>query len=186
MDTLDYYAFLDKNNIVVEVIGGPKQAGSAQNWEYYYSTLRNMPCKRGSFTGDYRKNYPSVGFIYDEARDAFIAPRPEPANFYTLNETTCRWEMTPAGQQYYITEAVKQHLDTVAGERQYDGIVSLIGYLNSPVAQWAAEAAAGNVWRSAVWVKVYEIQQQVQSGQRPIPTPTEVIAELPLIQWPAG
>lgn len=182
-----YYATLNAESIVTSVFPGKDngQDGIA-DWEKEYSKITGQTCKATSYTGAFRKNFAGVGFTYDSARNAFIAPRPEPANFYTLNQTTCRWEMTPAGQQYFITEAVKQHLDTVAGERQYDGIVSLIGYLNSPVAQWAAEASAGNVWRSAVWVKVYEIQQQVQSGQRPIPTPTEVIAELPLIQWPAG
>lgn len=180
-----YYAILNSQSVVTSVFPGKDngQDGIA-NWEAEYSKITGKTCKATSYTGSFRKNFAGVGFTYDQARDAFIAPRPEPANFFTLNETTCQWQMTPAGQQYYITEAVKQHLDTVAAERQYDGIVSLIGYLNSPVAQWAAEAAAGNVWRSAVWVKVYEIQQQVQSGQRPIPTPSEVIAELPVIQWP--
>lgn len=181
-----YYATLNAQSVVTSVFPGKDngQDGVA-DWEKEYGKITGKTCKATSYTGSFRKNFAGVGFTYDSARNAFIAPRPEPANFYTLNETTCRWEMTPAGQQYYITEAVKQHLDAVAGERQYDGIVSLIGYLNSPVAQWAAEAAAGNVWRSNVWVKVYEIQQQVQSGQRPIPTPSEVIAELPVIQWPA-
>ena len=181
-----YYATLSTSSVVTNVFQGKDngQDGIA-NWEAEYSRITGKTCKQTYQTGQ-RKNFAGVGFTYDQARDAFIAPRPEPANFFTLNQTTCRWEMTPAGSQYYITEAVKQHLDTVAAERQYDGIVSLIGYLNSPVAQWAAEASAGNVWRSAVWVKVYEIQQQVQSGQRPIPTPTEVIAELPVIQWPAA
>ena len=180
-----YYATLNSQSVVTSVFPGKDngQDGVA-NWEAEYSKITGKTCKATSYTGSFRKNFAGVGFTYDAARDAFIAPRPEPANFYTLNETTCRWEMTPAGQQYYITEAVKQHLDAVAGERQYDGIVSLIGYLNSPVAQWAAEASAGNIWRSNVWLKVYEIQQQVQSGQRPIPTPSEVIAELPVIQWP--
>lgn len=181
-----YYAILNSQSVVTNVFQGKDngQDGIA-NWEAEYSRITGKTCKQTYQTGQ-RKNFAGVGFTYDQARDAFIAPRPEPANFFTLNQTTCRWEMTPAGSQYFITEAVKQHLDTVAAERQYDGIVSLIGYLNSPVAQWAAEASAGNVWRSAVWVKVYEIQQQVQSGQRPIPTPTEVIAELPVIQWPAA
>ena len=180
-----YYATLSTSSVVTNVFQGKDngQDGIA-NWEKEYSKITGKTCKQTYQTGQ-RKNFAGVGFTYDQARDAFIAPRPEPANFFTLNQTTCRWEMTPAGSQYFITEAVKQHLDTVAGERQYDGIVSLNGSLNSPDAQWAAEAAAGNVWRSAVWVKVYEIQQQVQSGQRPIPTPTEVIAELPVIQWPS-
>jgi len=183
--SVDYYAFLDQSNVVIEVIPGPVQAGSDINWEVFYTQQRGLTCKRTSIDGSFRKNYAGIGYSYDATLDAFIPPIPGPLEYWQLNTLTCQWIQTAVGAQFYITEAVKQHLDTVAGERQYDGIVSLIGYLDSPVAQWAAEASAGNVWRSAVWVKVYEIQQQVASGQRPIPTPTEVIAELPLIQWPA-
>ena len=38
----------------------------------------------------FRKNFASVGFRYDETRDAFIPPKP--FNSWTLNETTCLWE----------------------------------------------------------------------------------------------
>lgn len=37
-----------------------------------------------------RKNYASIGFTYDEVRDAFIPPQPFPS--WTLNEETCLWE----------------------------------------------------------------------------------------------
>ena len=37
-----------------------------------------------------RKNHASVGYTYDEDRDAFIPPKP--FNSWTLNETTCLWE----------------------------------------------------------------------------------------------
>jgi len=38
----------------------------------------------------FRKNHASVGYTYDEDRDAFIPPKP--FNSWTLNETTCLWE----------------------------------------------------------------------------------------------
>ena len=37
-----------------------------------------------------RKNYASIGFTYDQTRDAFISN--QPFNSWTLNETTCIWE----------------------------------------------------------------------------------------------
>ena len=37
-----------------------------------------------------RKNYATVGGIYDATRDAFYLPQPYPS--WTLNETTCLWE----------------------------------------------------------------------------------------------
>ena len=36
-----------------------------------------------------RKNYAGIGFTYDEARDAFIPPKPFPS--WTLSEDTCLW-----------------------------------------------------------------------------------------------
>jgi len=37
-----------------------------------------------------RKNFATKGFTYDEARDAFIPPKP--FDSWTLNETTCLWD----------------------------------------------------------------------------------------------
>ena len=36
-----------------------------------------------------RMNYAGIGFTYDEARDAFIPPKPFPS--WTLSEDTCLW-----------------------------------------------------------------------------------------------
>jgi len=38
----------------------------------------------------FRKNHAGIGYTYDEARDAFIPPKP--FNSWILNETTCQWE----------------------------------------------------------------------------------------------
>jgi hypothetical protein len=49
-----------------------------------------------------RKNFASVGYTYDQTKDAFIPPK-EYAS-WTLNETTCNWEAPVAcptdGQVY--------------------------------------------------------------------------------------
>ena len=37
-----------------------------------------------------RKNYASIGYIYDSGRDAFISPKN--FNSWTLDEATCTWE----------------------------------------------------------------------------------------------
>jgi hypothetical protein len=55
--------------------------------------------KQTSYNGNIRKNYAGIGYTYDEARDAFIPPKPndftdEEGNSFTfaLNEETCQWE----------------------------------------------------------------------------------------------
>lgn len=37
----------------------------------------------------FRKNHASIGYTYDEDRDAFIPPKP--FNSWILNESTCNW-----------------------------------------------------------------------------------------------
>ena len=46
--------------------------------------------KQTSYNATIRKNFAGIDFKYDQARDAFIPPKPY--NSWTLNETTCRWE----------------------------------------------------------------------------------------------
>ena len=42
-----------------------------------------------SYNANFRKNYAGIGFTYDTARDAFIAPKPFAS--WVLDEATCRW-----------------------------------------------------------------------------------------------
>jgi len=113
-----YYAFLDENNIVTEVITGVDEnitqidldgtevGGSSEAWETFYGTLRNQVCKRTSYNGNYRKNYAGVGYIYDEVRNAFYAPKPFES--WILNEETCIWKapiLYPTdGKNYFWNE----------------------------------------------------------------------------------
>jgi hypothetical protein len=103
---MDYYAFLDKNNVVTEVIGGKDQGSENTDWEQWYGEFRGQVCKR-SRTDGFRKNYAGIGYTYDADRDAFIPPQPFPS--WTLNENTCLWN-TPTpyptdGEWYQWDEA---------------------------------------------------------------------------------
>jgi hypothetical protein len=57
-----------------------------------------------------RKNFASIGYSYDQTRDAFIPP--QPFNSWVLNETTCLWEAPVAypddGQEYTWNETDQQ------------------------------------------------------------------------------
>jgi len=54
-----------------------------------------------------RKNYAGIGYIYDAARDAFIAPQPFAS--WVLDEDTCLWNAPTAkpddGKRYFWDEA---------------------------------------------------------------------------------
>jgi hypothetical protein len=43
-----------------------------------------------SYNSNFRKNFASAGFVYDNELDAFIPPKPY--NAWVLNEETCLWE----------------------------------------------------------------------------------------------
>jgi len=98
-----HYAFLDSDNRVVEVIAGRDEddlVPGVTSWEDYYGHRRGRRCKRTSYNTranehtdggtPFRGNYAGIGFTYDEARDAFIAPQPFPS--WTLNEQTFSWD----------------------------------------------------------------------------------------------
>ena len=86
-----YYAFLNENNIVTEVIVGidENELIDGLSPEDWYSNFRRQMCKRTSFNSSIRKNFAGVGYTYDEEKDAFIPPKP--FSSWILNEDTCQW-----------------------------------------------------------------------------------------------
>lgn len=115
-----HYAFLDADNIVVEVIVGKNENEDGVNWEQWYGDFRGLTCKRTSYNTfggvhnaggtAFRKNYAGIGFSYDADRDAFIPPRPYAS--WTLNEQTCLWDspvaMPDDGQNYEWDESTTE------------------------------------------------------------------------------
>lgn len=95
---------------------------------------------------------------------------------------------TPEEQQAALlaafTNAIQAHLDTFARTRNYDGILSAATYATSTVPKFAAEGQYAVEARDATWAASYVILDDVQSGRRPMPTPEEVISELPVLAWP--
>ena len=87
-----YYAFLDENNIVIEVISGVDETQTIEglDTETWYSNFRGKTCKRTSYNNNIRKNYAGVGYFYDSTNDGFIAPKP--FNSWVLDDNTCRWQ----------------------------------------------------------------------------------------------
>jgi len=76
----------------------------------YHDPETNQPVEDQSvINGDearQRKNYAGIGYSYDQARDAFIPPKPFPS--WVLNETTCLWDapvaMPDDGNEYQWNE----------------------------------------------------------------------------------
>jgi len=68
-----------------------------------YNTFANTHKLSGTA---FRKNYASVGYTYDETKDAFIAPKPYAS--WVLNDNTCLWGSPVAypddGEEYTWNE----------------------------------------------------------------------------------
>ena len=73
-----HYAFLDKNNVVTEVIVGIDETEliNGLDPETWYGNFRGQKCVRTSYNKKIRYNYAGIGYTYDYDADAFIAPRP--------------------------------------------------------------------------------------------------------------
>lgn len=68
-----HYAFLDKNNVVTEVIVGKDENTDGINWEEFYGSIRDQKCVRTSYNGNIRGKYAAIGDIYDPVLDIFIS-----------------------------------------------------------------------------------------------------------------
>ena len=92
-----HYAFLDENNIVIEVIVGKDETETidGKTPEEWYSEYRGQKCVRTSYSSSIRFNFAGIGFTYDPIDDAFIAPALCEHPELTLNELK-RWECANA------------------------------------------------------------------------------------------
>lgn len=94
-----HYAFLDENNIVVEVIVGKDESEVGIDWEQYYGDFRGLKCKRTSYNTyanqhlnggtPFRGNYAGIGYYYDETLDVFVPPKPSEESI--LDQNTFTW-----------------------------------------------------------------------------------------------
>jgi|GEM_PF-3578502 hypothetical protein len=86
---------------------------------------------------------------------------------------------------YEFEENVLKYLDNVAKERGYDDIISLCSYATSSNEQFRKEGIAGNEFRDKVWIKFFELSEQIKNGERDLRISSETLCKLlPEIVWP--
>lgn len=105
-----HYAYIDANNVVVQVIVGKDENELIDGLspEDYYAQGTPYRVIRTSYNGKIRKQYAGIGFTYDESADVFIepqpypswslddnfdwqAPKPKPEGFWNWNEKAQEW-----------------------------------------------------------------------------------------------
>lgn len=92
-----HFAQLDDDNKVTQVIvvnntellDENSQESESRGVVFCQTLFPGTRWIQTSYNGNIRKNYAGVGYTYDEARDAFISPRPFAS--WTLDEATCQW-----------------------------------------------------------------------------------------------
>jgi hypothetical protein len=91
-----HYAFLDKNNIVTEVITGIDETETIEGLtpEEWYGKFRGQKCVRTSYNHNIRAHFAGVGFKYYTHFYVFIPPRPYKS--WKMNYTTFDWEAPTA------------------------------------------------------------------------------------------
>ena len=108
-----HYAFLDSNNIVVQVIvgvdetvtqddNGTEVGGSTEAWESFYANQpwhEGLTCKRTSYNNSIRKQYAGIGYSYDAVKDQFVSPKPYPS--WTLDANNDWQPPTPKPEGEY-------------------------------------------------------------------------------------
>ena len=101
----------------------------------------------------------------DEA-DAILAAENEAAN--SLKAVAQR-----------MSDGLQAWMDAKAKDYGYEDIARCCTYITSNVPPFKREATAAVAWRDAVWVKAGEIQYMVMNGLRELPTPEQLLAEMP-------
>ena len=105
-----HYAWLDQNNIVVNVSVGVDETEliNGLDIETFYTQATGYNIKRTSYNNKIRKQYAGIGYSYDPIADVFIAPQPFPSwslddnfdwqpptpmpnGFYRWDETNLEW-----------------------------------------------------------------------------------------------
>jgi len=119
---MSHWAELDENNVVLRVtVGDNNDPNGDEGYQWLIDNLggrwikasynARMGKRRDPLTDTltdepgFRKNYPGIGYLYNEDLDAFIPPKPESNPLdeneseilgeWILNENTCLWDFIP-------------------------------------------------------------------------------------------
>lgn len=142
------FAKLDENNVVISVhtvhnneLLDEQGNESEQKGIDFLTALHGhtlwKQCSYNTYSGvhvlggaPFRKNYPDIGFTYDEARNAFIPPKPFAS--WILNESTCVWD-PPIPRPYHEDENVAK-MYRYLWDEENNGWIEY--YWNAELYQW--------------------------------------------------
>lgn len=94
-----HFAQLNENNVVTQVIvvhNNELLDNGVEREELGVAFCKSLfgadtRWVQTSYNGSIRKNYAGVGYTYDTALDAFVAPKPEAFPSFVLDEALAQW-----------------------------------------------------------------------------------------------
>ena len=113
-DVMAYFARLDENNVVVEVLAVensvlndlPYPESEAIGVNFLNGIFNYSKWKQTSYNKNFRFHFASVNYSYDENYDVFLPPKAFPS--WTLNTETFLWQASVAypndGKEYQWNE----------------------------------------------------------------------------------
>jgi hypothetical protein len=99
-----HYAFLNKENLIVEVIVGIDENQKIENLlpENWYANFKGLTCKRTSYNGTIRGNFAGIGFSYFPDLDIFMPPKCHEEA--VLNKDTAKWDCNNSDHDIKLIE----------------------------------------------------------------------------------
>lgn len=95
---MSHWAELDKNNIVLRVVvGDNNDLNQDEGYKWLVDNLGGTWVKT-SYNAKIRKNFAGIGYFYDDALDAFIAPQCHSEAI--LDTDTCKWVCTDSSHDW--------------------------------------------------------------------------------------
>lgn len=98
---MSHFAEIDAENKVIRVlVGDNSMPNEGHDW-----IIENLGGTwiQTSYNNNIRFNYAGIGYTYDKARDAFIAPKANCHAEEILDEATCRWSCANAEHDIKIS-----------------------------------------------------------------------------------
>jgi len=109
-----HFAEIDQDNRVLRVLVVANRDTADENGneveqigQDFCNRLLGGSWMQTSYNSNFRKHYAGIGYQYDQARDAFIPPKPYPS--WILDEQTCNWiapSPKPDGEWYWDEETL--------------------------------------------------------------------------------
>jgi len=92
----------------------------------------------------------------------------------------------PTYEEIFFTyqSNIRGLFDQKANERRYDSTLHCLSYLNSSNDNWKSEAQVFNIWRDQSVEYLINVETEVLEGHMPIPSYEDLIAGLPVLNWP--